>query len=121
MAIADQGLAIQGLPLLDSTSASDYAMQDALYNLPASDFHEITSGSNGGESAGPGYNLVTGLGSPVANQLIPDLVAKYATYAAQYPLTVSLDGSGNLVITDDGSPVTTGMSRSRLIPPMAAT
>ena len=26
-----------------------------------------------GYSAGPGYDLVTGLGSPVANQLIPDL------------------------------------------------
>ena len=32
--------------------------------LPASDFHDITSGSNGGFNAGPGYDEVTGLGTP---------------------------------------------------------
>ena len=46
-----------------------------LYGLPAADFHDITSGSNGGFSAGAGYDMVTGLGSPVANQLVPDLAA----------------------------------------------
>ena len=40
--------------------------------LPSYDFHDETSGYNG-YSAGPGYDLVTGLGSPVANQLIPAL------------------------------------------------
>jgi hypothetical protein len=34
----------------------------------------ITSGSNG-YTAAAGYNLVTGLGTPVANLLIPDLIA----------------------------------------------
>ena len=34
----------------------------------------ITSGSNG-YTANAGYNLVTGLGTPVANLLVPDLVA----------------------------------------------
>ena len=43
-----------------------------LYSLPSYDFHDETSGYNG-YSAGPGYDLVTGLGSPVANQLIPAL------------------------------------------------
>jgi hypothetical protein len=28
-------------------------------------------------SAGPGYDLATGLGSPIANQLVPDLAAVY--------------------------------------------
>ena len=45
-----------------------------LYSLPPSDFHDVTSGNNGLYNAGPGYDLVTGLGSPVANQLIPDAV-----------------------------------------------
>jgi hypothetical protein len=31
------------------------------------------SGSNGYYSAGPGYDFVTGLGSPLANSLVPDL------------------------------------------------
>jgi subtilase family serine protease len=45
----------------------------------ASDFHDIVSGSNGtcGAvcNAGPGYDYVTGLGSPVANTLVPALTA----------------------------------------------
>ena len=36
----------------------------AIYQLPSSDFHDITSGSNGAYSARPGYDLVTGLGTP---------------------------------------------------------
>ena len=43
-----------------------------LYAIDAADFHDITSGSNGGYSAGPGYDMVTGLGTPVANMLVPD-------------------------------------------------
>ena len=39
------------------------------------DFNSITSGSNGGYTATAGYNMVTGLGTPVADQLVPDLVA----------------------------------------------
>jgi hypothetical protein len=44
-----------------------------LYKLPASDFHDITSGFNGRYSAGPGYDLVTGRGTPIVNQLVFDL------------------------------------------------
>jgi subtilase family serine protease len=45
----------------------------------AADFHDIVSGTNGSCgaqcTAGPGYDFVTGIGSPVANLLIPVLVA----------------------------------------------
>jgi hypothetical protein len=48
--------------------------QTVLYSAPAADFHDITSGSNGGCgticNAGPGYDFVTGLGSPVGDVLI---------------------------------------------------
>jgi subtilase family serine protease len=48
--------------------------QTVLYTAPAADFHDITSGSNGGCgtvcNAGPGYDFVTGLGTPVADLLI---------------------------------------------------
>jgi hypothetical protein len=65
LAIADQGLATAGhtTPLDTATALT------GLYKLPSYDFHDETSGYNG-YSAGPGYDLVTGLGSPIANQLI---------------------------------------------------
>jgi hypothetical protein len=46
----------------------------ALYQLPSSDFHDITSGTAGSYSAGPGYDLVTGRGSPYANLVVGGLV-----------------------------------------------
>lgn len=79
IAIADQGRAALGKPTLDSTVNSGSTL-NALYSLPASDFHDITSGYNGndpgpsGFRAGPGYDLLTGRGTPIANRLIPDLV-----------------------------------------------
>jgi subtilase family serine protease len=44
----------------------------ALYSVSKADFHDITVGNNG-YPAGPGYDLVTGRGSPVANLLVTDL------------------------------------------------
>ncbi len=58
----------------------------ALYSLPSSDFHDIVNGNNG-YPAGPGYDLVTGLGTPVANLLIPDLAA-YGIVATKVAITV---------------------------------
>jgi subtilase family serine protease len=71
IAIADQLRAkMGGRPLNGATQTLP-----ALYSLPSSDFHVITSGFNGLYTAGPGYNEVTGLGSPVANRLVPALAA----------------------------------------------
>ena len=68
-----------GQPALNSSSPTE-AQQD-LYSLGQSDYHVIASGTNGGYNAAPGYNLVTGLGTPVANLLVPDMVA------GNYPAT----------------------------------
>jgi subtilase family serine protease len=68
VAIADQGRAIAGKGSLDGASQT----LPTIYSLPASDFHDITTGSNG-YAAGPGYDLVTGRGSPIANLVIPGL------------------------------------------------
>jgi len=60
-----------------------------LYKLAASggyaaDFRDVTSGNNGqhtgsvdivGYDAGPGWDPVTGLGAPIADKLLPDLIA----------------------------------------------
>ncbi len=71
IAIADQGRVALGGPTLDGPSQT----LPALYSLSAGDFHDITAGSNGVFSAGPGYDEVTGLGSPVADAIVPDLAS----------------------------------------------
>jgi subtilase family serine protease len=55
----------------------------------ANDFHDVTSGGNGTYNAGTGYDLVTGLGSPVANKLLPDLAAP--AFNMQQPANVAAD------------------------------
>lgn len=69
IAVANQGRVIAGVGTLQSNSGT----LPLIYSAPTTDFHDITSGNNG-YSAGPGYDLVTGRGSPVANLLIPYLV-----------------------------------------------
>ncbi len=72
-AIANQGRVAAGGSTFNSTANPTQALE-ALYSLPAADFNAITSGYNG-YSASAGYNEVTGLGSPIANDLVPDLAS----------------------------------------------
>ncbi|NMW23974.1 PKD domain-containing protein [Rhodanobacter denitrificans] len=44
-----------------------------LYQLPASDFHDITSGNNGGETASAGYDLATGRGELIISGAANDI------------------------------------------------
>lgn len=44
-----------------------------IYPLPASAFHDITSGNNNGSTAGPGYDLASGRGSPIMSQMLAGL------------------------------------------------
>ncbi len=82
MAIADQGRALDHENTLTNAAA-------AVFALPSSDFHDITSGSNGQYTAGKGYDEVTGLGSPLANLVAQGLVGvttaqqSYTSIAAQ--------------------------------------
>jgi hypothetical protein len=73
IALVNQGRAAAGKETLGSSGPAE--AQRALYNLPQADYHVIASGNNGAFTAQPGYNLVTGLGTPIANRLIPDLIA----------------------------------------------
>jgi hypothetical protein len=73
LAIADQGRSLSGQPALDSINPQE--VQGLLYANPAS-FHDITSGTSSGSpnySAGPGYDYVTGVGSPIANLVVNSL------------------------------------------------
>ena len=72
VAMVNQGRAAAGEAALNSSGPSETLQ--ALYGLPQSDYHSITGGSNG-YPANAGYNLVTGLGTPIADSLVPDLVA----------------------------------------------
>jgi subtilase family serine protease len=70
VAITDQLRATDGLGSLDGATQT----LPALYSLPAADFNDITSGSSTGlYTPGSGYDMVTGLGTPVANKLVNDL------------------------------------------------
>jgi len=71
VAIADEGRALVGLGTLNGATQT----LAAIYAASTSDFHDITAGSTQFQSAGPGYDLATGRGSPVANLLIPYLVS----------------------------------------------
>lgn len=70
----------------------------ALYGLPSADFNDITTGSNG-YAAGPGYDLATGIGTPVANLLVPDL-ANYQ--AVPEPSTAVLLGIAGIIVAGRG-------------------
>ena len=74
VAIIDQGRGLIGLDPLGTNNPTG-GLQALLYSLPASDFHDITSGFNG-YVAGPGYDLVGGLGTPRADQIVSDLVVQ---------------------------------------------
>jgi hypothetical protein len=80
IAIADQGRALANLPSLVGRSQT----LATLYASAGTAFHDITSGSSTGspgEPAGPGYDLATGLGSPIANTVVGSLV-NYGNAAA---------------------------------------
>ena len=81
LAIADQGRALSGLSSLDGPTQT----LPLLYGLPQTDFHDITAGGSEGYpaySCGPGYDLVTGRGTPYANLLIPALADETFTGTA---------------------------------------
>ncbi len=78
IAIADQDRAQLGLGTLDGATQT----LPKLYSLPPSAFHDITTGNNG-FPAGPGYDLVTGIGTPQAQVLVP-LLAGTSAVASQF-------------------------------------
>jgi subtilisin-like proprotein convertase family protein len=71
VAIANQGRSLAGLPVFDTPT-----LMNALYTMPQSNFNDITSGSSGGsapQTAVPGYDPVTGRGTPKAQLVVASL------------------------------------------------
>ncbi len=95
VAIADQGRALVGHLALNSNSGNYLDIHNLIYNLAgnptayADDFHDITSGSNG-YNAAAGFDLASGLGSPIANNLVFDLAAISTTPAVNQPAISNL-------------------------------
>jgi parallel beta-helix repeat protein len=99
VAQADQGRVLSG----GQTFGSDQVLA-AFYSLEGSepnDFHDIIYGYNG-FNAGPGYDLVTGLGTPNGSQLVPDLA--YSGLSGRPTLT-------SVVVTPSNPSVDQGFSQ----------
>ena len=102
IAIADQGLATAGQNTLTNAQLSS----DIYSSSFSSNFNDIKSGTSGTNSAGPGYDLVTGLGSPKANLLIPALVSTGGTGAARVTSTAAQSHGTVSVSPNDLNPIT---------------
>ncbi len=105
IAIADERRAT---PLDTATVLKSlYAQLSRRDKINGTYFHDVTSGSSGLYSAAAGYDLVTGLGSPRANKLIPYLrgvpmavVPPSAPAALGAPTTTNFDRTLHLPISD---------------------
>ncbi|MEX0677546.1 MAG: proprotein convertase P-domain-containing protein [Pirellulales bacterium] len=99
VAIADQGRTLAGLPVLDMPG-----LMSTLYAMPATNFNDITTGASGGstpQSAGPGYDLVTGRGTPKAHLVAASLVGEGSVTGTVFE---DVNGNGTL----DGEPALGG-------------
>ena len=114
IAIADQGRVAAGEATLNGASQT----LPALYSLSYGDFNDVISGSNGAFKAGAGYDQVTGLGSPKAQLLVPDLASSglaanlvvtsepisNVTAGSSFGLSVSVENlNGGIATSFDGS------------------
>jgi hypothetical protein len=129
IALADEERVIED----PSAGTLDGATQTlpALYSLPATDFSEITVGyndafsfANTGYYAMPGYNQVTGLGSPIANLLIPDL-AEYNLFGLSSDSDVvkspgATGQTGQNAILDPAPPAGVASAGSGVVTPSGA-
>ena len=88
--IADQGRALFGGKALDGPNQTLPGLYSAIDYT--NNYHDITVGNNG-YPAGPGYDLVTGIGSPRANGIIPYL----STYDLQPEVISSTPAAGSVV------------------------
>ncbi|MFO0950765.1 MAG: DUF4082 domain-containing protein [Isosphaeraceae bacterium] len=115
VAIADQGRALNGKAAINATSSQE--IFTLLYKAAGTSvFHDVTSGSSAGKpsySASAGFDYVTGLGSPVADLLVPSLAGSSSTTTTPDTLVVSAPTNGvagasfQITVTAKGSGGTT--------------
>ncbi|HET6328177.1 MAG TPA: hypothetical protein VFG04_26065 [Planctomycetaceae bacterium] len=107
IAVANQGRTLAGETSLNGLTQT----LPMIYSLPSTDFHDITVGNNGTYSAGTGYDLVTGRGTPIANLVVPALAGygttapsvsapATASVAENTPFSFSTSGGNGISTTD---------------------
>ena len=101
MAVFNQGRSANGLASMDGRTE----FLPKLYTLPATDFHDITSGNNG-YAAAAGYDLVAGLGSPIGTKLAADLAGTVTP--APTPVIGSFAASPGTVVAGGNFTLTAG-------------
>jgi hypothetical protein len=119
IAIADQGRVAAGLGSLSSTDTLN-----AIYNSSnVNGFHDITRGNTGTYnvydslgnligtipvSAIKGYDMVTGMGSPVANVLVPELAKASTSSGSSSTSSSSSSSSGSSSSGASGQDISAG-------------
>jgi kumamolisin len=101
IALVNQQLAANGKPTIGFLNPTIYAQN--VTSSYAADFHDIISGTSGSYSAVPGYDLVTGWGSPNAG-LISALVGggsnpNFSLSALPASVSIAQNSSGSSTIT----------------------
>lgn len=126
IAIIDQGRVQNGSGTLDGATQT-LPMLYQLDQTTPSAFHDITTGNNG-HAAGVGYDLVTGLGTPVVNVLVPAMGGSTSSSPSSSKLviqhspttgtagvtlgtmTVAVENQNGKVVNTDASTVTLTLS-----------
>ncbi len=108
IALANQKAVASGAGTVGFINPAIYTI--GLGSSYATNFHDIISGTNGTYSAGTGYDLVTGWGSPNGTGLINSLsgasVTRYMVWAGTggYASIWTLDGSNNYITSNAYGP-----------------
>ena len=87
LALVNQQAAANGAAPVGFINPTIYAQN--LTSIYATDFHDVSSGTSGSFSAVPGYDLVTGWGSPNGTGLINALTATTTTGAPSFSVSAS--------------------------------
>jgi subtilase family serine protease len=99
IALANQGRAT---PLSGNSDIYNPTIAGSPGTINPANFIDISSGANGTDSddiSMPGYDLVTGLGSPLANNLVPALAGPPPAPPASAPTVNATGGSGQISLT----------------------
>ena len=94
-AIADQGRALAGQGSLDGPTQTLPGLYSLASTAYSTNFRDIVSGNNG-DPAGTGYDFVTGLGSPIANNLVAGLVNLGRSGGSFSPASAGGSASGSV-------------------------
>jgi subtilase family serine protease len=113
LALGNQLRVSSGASTLTGSPSTIYSLAKgsvaAPYAINSTYFYDITQGNNGGYTALPGYDYVTGLGSPLANKLVPALAPVVTT---QPDFSLSATPSGQSVTAGGSTSYTVSVTPS---------